>query len=176
LSIFFYRQTTFQDVLPQFAQSIMSGATIMIVIGTAIVFGHWVTMSGAAAWLVDLVTHLGLSSWQFLLIINVTLLILGMFLEVISLMLITLPLILPLLGPLGIDPVHFAVVVVINMELAVLTPPVGLNLYVLTSITDAGIAEVVRGISPFLILLIGLLLLVTYVPEISLFLPQLVYG
>jgi C4-dicarboxylate transporter, DctM subunit len=176
LSIFFYRQTALGDVLPQLAQSIMSAATIMIVIGTAIVFGHWVTMSGAAAWLIEVVAQYELSSWQFLLIINITFIVLGMFLEVISLMLITLPLILPLLGPLGIDPVHFAVVVVINMELAVLTPPVGLNLYVLTSISDAGIAEVVRGIAPFLVLLVGLLLLVTYVPEISLFLPRLVYG
>ena len=176
VSLFFYRQTTPREILPQLARSIMSAATIMIVIGTALVFGHWVTMSGVAAWLVDVVTHLGLAAWQFLLIINVTLLVLGMFLEVISLMLITLPLILPLLGPLGIDPIHFAVVVVINMELAVLTPPVGLNLYVLSSISKAGIAEVVRGIGPFIVLLLGLLLLVTYVPAISLFLPNLVYG
>ena len=176
VSLFFYRQTTLKDVLPQLGRSIMSAATIMIVIGTALVFGHWVTMSGVAAWLIDVVTHLGLAAWQFLLIINVTLLVLGMFLEVISLMLITLPLILPLLGPLGIDPIHFAVVVVINMELAVLTPPVGLNLYVLSSISKAGIAEVVRGIGPFIVLLLGLLLLVTYVPAISLFLPNLVYG
>jgi C4-dicarboxylate transporter DctM subunit len=176
LSVFFYRETAVRDILPQFAQGIMSSATIMIVIGTAIVFGHWVTMSGVATWLVELIAYYELSSWQFLLIVNVTLLILGMFLEVISLMLITLPLILPLLDPLGIDPVHFAVVVVIAMELAVLTPPVGLNLYVLTSISDAGIAEVIRGIFPFILILMGLLFLVTYVPQISLFLPQLVYG
>ena len=176
LSLFFYRQTTVADILPQLARSMRSAATIMIVIGTAIVFGHWITKSGVAAWLVDTVTHWQLASWQFLLIVNITLLILGMFLEVISLMLITLPLILPLLGPLGIDPVHFAVVVVINMELAVLTPPVGLNLYVLSSISGAGIAEVVRGISPFIVLLLGLLLVVTYVPSLSLYLPNLVYG
>src|SRR5690606_798218 len=176
LGLFFYRQTSFRDVIPQLARSMGSAATIMIIIGTAIVFGHWITQAGVAAVMVQTVTDWNLAGWQFLLIVNVTLIILGMFLEVISLMLITLPLLLPLLEPLGIDPIHFAVVVVINMELAVLTPPVGLNLYVLSSISHAGIAEVVRGISPFIFLLVGILLVVTYVPEISLYLPNLVYG
>ena len=71
---------------------------------------------------------------------------------------------------------HFAVVVVINMELAVLTPPVGLNLYVLSSISGAGIAEVVRGMWPFILLLLGILIVVTYVPSLSLYLPNMVYG
>ncbi|HMM73236.1 MAG TPA: TRAP transporter large permease subunit, partial [Rhodocyclaceae bacterium] len=90
-----------------------------------------------------------------------------------SIMLITLPIILPLLKPLGIDPVHFAVVMTINMEIALITPPVGLNLYVIASVAKAPIGEAIRGITPFLIMLLGLLATITYVPEISLWLPDL---
>ena len=101
------------------------------------------------------------------------LLILGMFLEVFSVMLLTLPVIIPMLKPLAIDPVHFGVVIVINMELALLTPPVGLNLFVIASISRTPLAEVVRGTLPFIVLMLGLLLLITYVPAISLWLPRL---
>ena len=108
--------------------------------------------------------------------VNVLLMILGMFLEVFSVLLLTMPVVLPLLQPLGIDPVHFGVVVTMNMELALLTPPVGLNLFVLAGIIGCPLSEVVRGIWPFLVLMFLLLLAVTYIPAISLTLPRLVYG
>ena len=98
------------------------------------------------------------------------------FLEVIAVILITVPLVLPLLGPLGIDPVHYAVVVTINMELALLTLPIGLNLYVLSSISGEPVETVAHGVLPFVVIMIGFLGLVTFVPQISLFLPELVYG
>jgi C4-dicarboxylate transporter, DctM subunit len=99
-----------------------------------------------------------------------------MFLEVFSVLLIAMPVIVPLLKPLGIDPVHFGIVVTINMELALLTPPVGMNLFVLSTITRAPLAEVIRGTTPFIILMLFLLILITYVPAISLWLPRLVLG
>ena len=99
-----------------------------------------------------------------------------MFLEVFSVLLIALPVLIPLLKPFGIDPVHFGVVVVINMELALLTPPVGMNLFVLSSITRAPLAEVIRGIVPFTILLALLLIAVMAFPGLSLWLPDLLLG
>src|SRR3546814_6240549 len=99
-----------------------------------------------------------------------------MFLEPMSIILITLPLVLPLLEALDISLIHYAIVVTVNMELAMLTPPVGLNLYVLSSISKAPVSEVIRGVTPFVVLLFALLLLVTYVPEISTTLPALVFG
>jgi len=99
-----------------------------------------------------------------------------MILEVFAVMLLTLPVILPVMDQLGIDPVHFCVIIVVNMELALLTPPVGLNLFVISNITRAPLAEVVRGTTPFLLLMLLLLLVVTYVPGLSLWLPRLVYG
>ena len=138
-------------------------------------FGHWITESGVPARLVESVTALDLKAWQFLLFMNVLMLVLGMFLEVIAVILITLPLVLPLLVAFNISPIHYAIVVTVTMELALLTPPIGLNLYVLSSISKAPLAEVIRGVNPFIVLLLGLLMLVTYVPEISTWLPNAVF-
>lgn len=176
ISVFIYRETKPRDLLAVLAEAMQNSAAIMIIIATALVFGHWITESGLAPWLIATLKGWNLEAWHFLLIINVILLMMGMFLEVFSVLLIAMPVIVPLLKPLGIDPVHFGIVVTINMELALLTPPVGMNLFVLSTITRAPLAEVIRGTTPFIILMFFLLLLVTYVPAISLWLPRLVLG
>ncbi len=176
ISLIFYKECRLSEVAGIIAEAIKMTAVIFFIILGALAFGHWITSAGIADTLVEVVTGNDLSAWQFLLLINALMLVLGMFLEVIAVMLITVPLVLPLLAPLGISPVHFAVVVTINMELALLTPPVGLNLYVLSSISKMPVETVARGVFPFIVIMIGLLGLVTFVPEISLYLPQLVYG
>ena len=93
-----------------------------------------------------------------------------MFLEVISAMLITLPIFLPLIALLDINPIHFAIIIIINMEIAAVTPPIGLNLFTLSVIGKVSVSEVFRGTAPFLVLAFFMLALITYVPEISLFL------
>ena len=117
-----------------------------------------------------------LKTWEFLLAINVLLLILGCFLEVAATLLLVMPILAPALLPIGVDPVHFSIVFTHNMEIALVHPPVGLNLYVLATISDAPIGEVIRGILPFLLLLLIVLGIITYVPELSLWLPHLIYG
>ena len=176
ISVFIYRETKPRDLLAVLAEAMRNSAAIMIIIATALVFGHWITESGLAPWLIATLKGWNLEAWHFLLIINVILLMMGMFLEVFSVLLIAMPVIVPLLKPLGIDPVHFGIVVTINMELALLTPPVGMNLFVLSTITRAPLAEVIRGTTPFIILMLFLLILITYVPAISLWLPRLVLG
>lgn len=116
-----------------------------------------------------------LRAWQFLIIINIFFLIPGAFLKVFAAMLITLPVILPLLGPLGIGPIRFAVLMTFNMELALLIPPIGLNIFVLSSITKTPVGATVKGVLPFMLLL-GLLIAVTCIPAISPWLPNLVCG
>ncbi len=91
-------------------------------------------------------------------------------------MLLVMPILAPALLPIGVDPVHFSIVFTHNMEIALVHPPVGLNLYVLATISDAPIGEVIRGILPFLLLLLVVLGIITYVPELSLWLPHLIYG
>ena len=118
----------------------------------------------------------GFATWEFLLTINVLLLIIGCFLEVVSTLLLVMPILAPVLMPLGVDPVHFGIIFTHNMEVGLVHPPVGLNLYVLSTISDAPIGEVIRGILPFLILLLIVLGIITYVPALTLWLPRMVYG
>lgn len=176
ISLTVYKGCTPREVLPIIAESMKLTAAIIFIILGALAFGHWITDSGMADLLIQFVVENDLAPWQFLLLINLLMLCLGMFLEVIAVILITVPLVLPLLEPLGISPIHFAVVITVNMELALLTPPVGLNLYVLSSISRAPVDQVTRGVWPFIVIMLLLLGLITYVPEISLFLPELVYG
>lgn len=176
VGIGFYKGCTLKQVIPIIGESMRSTATIIVIVMSALGFGHWLTSTGAPQQLVDWVLSFNLERWQFLLLINLFFLILGTFLEVIAIMLITLPIILPLLGPMGVDPVHFAALMVINMELALLTPPIGLNIFVLSSITKTSVSETTRGVLPFMGLLLILLMLVTFIPELSLWLPNMVYG
>ncbi len=145
----------------------------MFIISTAMVFGTWITQAGIPAQLIELVKAYNLPWWGFLIIVNFLLLFLGMFLEVVSIMLITLPIIFPMLGPLGIDPIHFAIVMTVNMELALITPPVGLNLFVLANASKAPLSEVIRGAFPFVVISMTELIVITYWPDFSLWLPKL---
>ncbi len=152
-----------------------SSAIILIVAG-AILFAHWLTLSQMPQQVLAQVLEADLTSLQFLLVINIVMLLLGMILEGVSILLIAVPLLLPALLDLGVDPVHYAIIVVINIELAMLTPPVGLNLFVLSGISRAPVGEVARGALPFVFLLVLLLAIVTLVPGLTTFLPNLVLG
>lgn len=176
LSLFVYRGLRPGQLLPVMALSVRNAAAIMIIISVALAFGHWITETGIANKAVGLIDAWGVQGWQFLIAINLILLLLGMFLEVYSVMLLMVPILLPLLGPLGIDPLHFGVVIVINMEIALLTPPVGLNLFVIANISNTPLAQVVRGTAPFVVLMLVLLVALTYIPAISLWFPMWVMG
>jgi C4-dicarboxylate transporter DctM subunit len=176
VSLFFYRGFHWTATLSVIADGIRSAATIMLIVASALAFGHWMTQSGIPAQLVRFVVDHGFRTWQFLLAINVLLLILGCFLEVTATLLLVLPILAPVLKPLGVDPVHFAIIFTHNMEIGLIHPPVGLNLYVLSTISAAPVGEVIRGILPFLLLLLFVLAIITYVPALTLWLPNLVFG
>lgn len=176
IALFYYKGFSWKDSLSEIGDSVQGAAVITIIIATALAFAQWLTASGVPGAVVRYITEIGLQPWQFMLIINVLLIIMGMFLEAISIMLITLPILVPLLGPMGIDPVHFAVVITINMELALLTAPVGLNLFVLSNVAKQPLSVVTKGVFPLECLLFVLLMVVSYVPFLSLWLPNLVFG
>ena len=175
VSLAVYRGCGWRDMVPMVGQAMRRSAAIIVIVAGAMLFGHWLTESGVPSRLVAFVTATDLSTWQLLLILNIAMLVLGTVLEGLSIVLITVPLIMPLFARLGIDPVHYAIIVVINVELAMLTPPVGLNLFVLSGVSRAPVDEVIRGVVPFLLLMAALLLLVTFVPALSLTLPGLVF-
>jgi TRAP-type C4-dicarboxylate transport system permease large subunit len=115
--------------------------------------------------------------WVILLVINLALLLFGMFIEGIAIMIIAYPVLLPVITQIGVDPVHFGVILVLNIMIGLVTPPVGLCLYVMAGIARISIAEITREIWPYVLALMGVLLLITFVPAISLWLPQaLGYG
>src|SRR5580658_2346015 len=176
ISLIFYRGFRWQDTLIVIASGMRSAGTIMLIVATALAFGHWMTQSGIPAQLVHWAVDSGFATWQFLLIINVLLLALGCFLEVVATLLLVLPILAPSLKPLGIDPVHFSIIFTHNMEIGLVHPPVGLTLYVLATITLTRIGEVIRGILTCLILQLLVLGIITYVPWLTLWLPKLVFG
>ena len=176
VSVFVYRGFRWTRTLDVIAEALSSAGVIMLIIATALVFGHWMTGSGVPAQIVEFAVHQGFSTWEFLLMMNILLLIIGCFLEVVSTLLLVMPILAPVLLPLGIDPVHFGIIFTHNMEVGLVHPPVGLNLYVLSTISDAPIGEVIRGILPFLVILLLVLGLITYWPAMTLWLPNLVFG
>jgi C4-dicarboxylate transporter DctM subunit len=176
ISLFIYRGVKLREIIPISAEAMKSAGMIMFIISTAIVVGNWLTESGMPARVVALITDLKLSPYLFLLFINIILLFMGMFLEVASIMLITLPIMLPVVRLLGIDPIHFGIVMTVNMELALETPPVGLNLFVISGVAKAPIWETIRGTFPFTCLGFIQLAIVTYWPDFCLFLPRLLMG
>jgi len=175
VSLFFYRGFRPSETLAVVAEAMRSAGAIMLIVASALAFGHWMTQSGIPATLVRFVATHGFRTWQFLLAINVLLLILGCFLEVTATLLLVLPVLAPALVPLGVDPVHFAIIFTHNMEIGLVHPPVGLNLFVLSTISNAPVGEVIRGILPFLVLLLIVLGIITYVPILTLWLPNLVF-
>lgn len=176
LALFVYREVKISAFLKVMTHAVRSAAAIMIIIAMALAFGHLITETGVAQKTLDFVKGLDIQPWQFLLAVNILLIFLGMFLEVFSILLIMVPIVLPLLEPLGIDPIHFGVMLVINMELALMSPPVGLNLFVISNISKIPLSQVLRGTMPFFFLMVGLLLVVTYIPIISTWLPNLLMG
>ncbi|MCW3474491.1 TRAP transporter large permease [Limobrevibacterium gyesilva] len=176
VSLLFYRGFPLSQTLKVVSDAIRSAGTIMLIVASALAFGHWMTESGIPAQLVQFTVDNGFTTWEFLLAINVLLLVMGCFLEVIATLLVVMPILAPALAPLGVDPVHFSIIFTHNMEIGLVHPPVGLNLFVLSTISAAPIGEVIRGIFPFLVLLLMVLGIITYVPALTLWLPELVFG
>jgi len=123
-----------------------------------------------------LVTSVSTDPYTILLVLNILLLVLGCFLETLSLMILLVPVLLPLIKALGIDPVHFGVMFTLNLMIGLITPPVGMSMFIACRIAKIQIVEFAIEVWPFVIALVGVLLLVTYFPIIVLFLPNLVMG
>jgi len=176
VSLAVYREFHWTQTLAVIASGLRSAASIMLIIATALAVGHCVAESGAPARVVEFLLAHRFATWQFLLAVNALLLVLGCFLEVTATLLLVLPILAPALKPMGVDPVHFSIVFTHNMEIGLVHPPVGLNLFVLSSIAAAPMGTVIRGVLPFLVLLLAVLAVITYVPWLTLWLPAAVFG
>jgi tripartite ATP-independent transporter DctM subunit len=172
LGRFVYRELSSAELWRTLWETGRQTAQVMLIIAMAAPFG-WVLIQQQVPNAI-LKTLLGIASepWMILLIVNVALLVLGMFLETIAVMIIAYPILAPVMAAIGVDPVHFGVILVLNMMIGLVTPPVGLCLYVVAGIARVPIAEIARELGPYLLALIAVLGLVTYVPAVSTWLPN----
>lgn len=170
LCLFVYRTVNLNGVWGAARESMLQTAMIFAVVMGGSLIGFVMARMGVSTTLVEAITSRNISAFEFLLIVNLVLLLLGMFLDGISLIVLTAPLLFPIATAMGIDPIHFAVIMVANVEIATLTPPIGLNLFVMSGIARIPIHEVVRGVVPFYVTRLIGLGLITYVPAISLLL------
>ena len=164
-------------LMEAFENTIKTTSMVMLIIVGAYFLNFVITAIGLTAALTDLLTHLGWSKWEMLVAVVVFYLILGCFMETLSMMITTVPIIAPVMFALGFDPVWFGIIVVILIEVALITPPVGLNLYVVQSLRRAGpLNDVIVGSLPFVIVMLAMIALLALVPGLALWLPKLVVG
>jgi C4-dicarboxylate transporter DctM subunit len=172
IAIFVYKDLTFKQVPHVILDSGKLGIMLMFIIANAMLFAHVLTTEQIPQQITGMVMGMGLEPWQFLLVVNIVLLIAGAFMEPSAVILILAPILFPIAMQLGIDPIHLGIIMVVNMEIGLITPPVGLNLFVTSAVTGMTVPQVIRAAMPWLCLLLGFLVLVTYVPSISLGLPN----
>jgi C4-dicarboxylate transporter DctM subunit len=164
------------DLMPVLISTLRTTTMVLTIIVGAILFGHVVTVLQVPQQLITYLGKLNVSSWLFIVLICIVFIFLGDFLEVVSITIITLPIIFPIILALGIEPVWFAVIMTINMEFALITPPVGLNLFVIKGVAEnATLIEVFRGTLPFMLLMLATLILIILFPQLSLWLPFLLH-
>lgn len=173
VSVFIYKEMGWRDVRPILVESINITSMIYLIIAAASLFGLYLTNEQVPHHVGEWIAESNMNKWVFFIIVNILFFIMGTFLEAVSIILITLPILLPIIKHLGIDPIHFAIVMTVNMELAMITPPVGLNLFVVGGIAKEKLGEVVKGVIPFIILFIVVLAVLVIFPQISLWLPQM---
>jgi len=173
VSAFLYRAVTWRSVYASLANSARVTISIGILIAAAMVFNYVITVENIPKALATLLKGYELSPFTFLLLANVIMLVLGCFLEGTTILLIIVPVLLPTARALGIDPVHFGVVAVVNIMIGLVTPPYGLLLFMMVKIAEVSLKDLVREVMPFLGAMIVALGLMTFIPEIVLFLPRL---
>jgi C4-dicarboxylate transporter DctM subunit len=176
VALFIYRDMGIADVPRVLLDSGRITVMLMFIIANAFLFAHVLTTQQIPQTIAQTILEAGLAPWQFLLVVNILLLVAGNFMEPSAIILILAPILFPIAIQLGIDPIHLGVIMVVNMEIGMVTPPVGLNLFVTAGITNMSVVEVLYAALPWLSVLLLFLLIVTYVPWISLLLPDALFG
>lgn len=171
-----YRTLTVRKLAVISLETIETTAAIMMIVGAASVFAWILTANQAAAHFAEFVLSFTDSKAVVLLLIMAVVLIVGLFMETIAAISILVPVLMPVAAQFGIDPVHLGIIVILNLMLGLLTPPVGMVLFVLSRVSKVPFEQCVRATLPFLIPLLGVLLLLTFFPALVLWLPELLYG
>ena len=175
VAVFIYKDLTFKQLPEVFLESAKTTVMLMFIVANALLFAHVLTTERIPQAIAEQIVAFGMSPWMFLLVVNVILLIAGNFMEPTGIILILAPILFPIAVKLGIDPIHLGVIMVVNMEIGMVTPPVGLNLFVTSGVTGMNLVQVTKAALPWLMVLLVFLVIITYVPWISLALPNLMF-
>lgn len=173
VAVYVHGDITLKDVPEVLVSSSKTTAMLLFIIANAFLFAFVLTTMQIPQQASETIIALGLPPWAFLLAVNVLLLIAGNFMEPTSVILILAPILFPIAMDMGIDPVHLGIIMVVNLEIGMVTPPVGLNLFVTAGVAGMSLERVIMAALPWLLILLTVLIIVTYVPMISLFLPSL---
>jgi C4-dicarboxylate transporter DctM subunit len=175
IAVFVYRDIGMKQVPHVLIEAGKVTVMLMFIVANALLFAHVLTTERIPQQIAETIIGWGMAPWQFLIVVNILLLIAGMFMEPTGIILILAPILFPIATQLGIDPVHLGIIMVVNLEIGMVTPPIGLNLFVTAGITKMSIGQVVRAALPWTTVLLVFLVIVTYVPAITLFLPNLLF-
>ncbi len=173
VALFVYKDMTIREAPKVVLESAKLSIMLMFIIANAMLFAHVLTTEQIPQQITAMVLEAGLQPWMFLLVVNIVLLVAGAFMEPSAIILILAPILFPIAMELGIDPIHLGIIMVVNMEIGLITPPVGLNLFVTSAVTGMPVTQVIRAAMPWLMILLGFLVIVTYVPSVSMGLPRL---
>jgi C4-dicarboxylate transporter DctM subunit len=171
-----YREIKLKDLMPILRKSVISSAVIMFIIANAGLFAFLITRAGVPAAIGQWLQEILQSPAYFLLGINVALFIIGMFIETGAAIIVLAPILVPVAIHFGIDPVHFGMVVVVNLALGMVTPPFGVNLFAACTVARISLDRIIRDLIPFIGVVLGCLMIISYVPELSLTLRDMVYN
>ncbi len=175
ISCFVYRELDLRTVIAILRKSVVSSSVIMLIIAMAGLFSFLLTRAGVPAQLGEFIIATFDSGWTFLLAVNVFLFLIGMFIETSAAIIVLAPILAPVAAQFGIDPVHFGLVMVVNLALGMITPPFGVNLFAACSVAKISLDRMVGSLVPFIAVVLACLMLITYFPALSLFLRDLVY-
>jgi C4-dicarboxylate transporter DctM subunit len=175
VGFFFTRELKLEDLPKILTGSAVTTAMVMLIIATASAFGRLLTLLELPAALVNFVVENNVNAMMFLLIINIAMLIIGTFMELNATILILAPILFPIAKALGIDPVHLGIIMVVNMTFGLLTPPLGVHLFVACGIAKVKFDVICREIYPFLLVAISVIFIVSYFPQTAMWLVKLFY-
>ncbi|WP_436859347.1 TRAP transporter large permease [Citrobacter tructae] len=173
LTMVFYRTLKIKDLPSILLQTVIMTGVIMFLLATSSAMSFSMSITNIPAALSDMILGISANKMVILLVITVFLLVIGAFMDIGPAILIFTPILLPIMTKLGVDPVHFGIIMIYNLAIGTITPPVGSGLYVGASVGKVKVEEVIKPLIPFYAAIIGVLLLITYIPELTLFLPRL---
>jgi tripartite ATP-independent transporter DctM subunit len=176
VEICIHKDMRLRDVKKVIVSSAVTSATLLVIVAGASVFGEYLTFQQIPDQIAKAVVSSISSPWVFLLAVNIVLLVVGMFMDIISATLILTPIFLPLVSRFGIDTLHFGLLMTLNLGIGYCTPPLGVSLYISGAVADRDLIYVSRSVIPFLVIQVALLLLLTYWADLVLWLPRMVYG